>query len=205
LIGAQDHAFVLVGWLRGEDGKPVFVACDDQVGPYEVIVDPFSHYKAPWDSIMVPLPPRVFLSGESAEGKAHSVFRSLFEQTEEFSDLTEGLMAGEIVLRSVLLEGADFKHRVRALTSSEEVLRLVRYARLPHWVWIVEAHDKRLCAQGRPCVVATALFDGTSFDRRPPLDLLSVPGLVAVYPPDQGAVLTDRGSAEPQGSFLSVH
>ncbi|HEX8753777.1 MAG TPA: hypothetical protein VF731_10215 [Solirubrobacterales bacterium] len=204
LIGAQDHAFVLVGWFRDEDGRTVFVACDDQVGPYEVIADPFAHYKAPWDSIMIPLPPRVFLSGESAEGKAHSVFRSVFEQTEELGDMAERLMAEEIVLRTVLLEGAELKRRVETLTSSEEVLRLIRYARLPHWVWVVEAHDKSLCATG-PCVVATAIFDGTSYDRSPPVDILSVPGLVAVYPPDQGAVSTGDGSAEASGSLLSVH
>src|ERR1700761_1271602 len=41
LIGAGDHAFVLVGWFRRDDGGVSFVACDDQVGPYEVIDDPF--------------------------------------------------------------------------------------------------------------------------------------------------------------------
>ena len=55
LIGAEDHAFVLVGWRRDDEDQVQFIACDDRVGPYEVIPSPFEHYKTPWDSIMVPL------------------------------------------------------------------------------------------------------------------------------------------------------
>jgi len=205
LIGAQDHAFILVGYRREPDGSISFIACDDQVGPYEVIPDPFTHYKAPWDSIMIPLPPKVFLSGESAELKAHSVFRSIAEQAEGLGTLAEGLIDGGIVLRTMLRTGAELKHRVAEQTSSDQVLQMVRYARLPHWVWIVEAHDKSACEAGKPCVVATAIFDSTSFDRQPPIDILTVPGLVAVYPPDGAAIATGAGSTEPWSSLLSVH
>ena len=39
--GRQAHAFTLVGW-REEAGAIQLIACDDQVGPYEVIEDPLS-------------------------------------------------------------------------------------------------------------------------------------------------------------------
>ncbi|HET8862910.1 MAG TPA: hypothetical protein VFM94_06655 [Solirubrobacterales bacterium] len=177
---------MLIGWLRGPDGAAHFIACDDQVGPYEVIQSPFDHYKTPWDSIMIPLPPRVFLSAESADGSAHKVIRSVTEQTPQLEWLAERLVAGKIVLRTMLATGSDYKAKVAGLTSSDEILRMIRHARLPHWVWIVEAHDKDLCEDGKPCVLAAAVFDSTSFDRSPPLDVLSVPGLVVVYPPDGG-------------------
>lgn len=204
LIGAQDHAFVLVGWFREKD-ELRFVACDDQIGPYEVIDSPFSHYKTPWDSIMIPLPPRVYLSGESAEGRAHRVFRSIASQVPELKSLAEGLLREEIVLRTMLRTGSSFKHDVASQTSSDEVLRMVRLARLPHWVWIVEAHKKTACEQGEPCVVATAVFDSTSFDVSPPLDVLTLPGIVAVYPPDGAQPITASGSLEPWRSLLRVH
>lgn len=63
-IAGQGHAWVLVGWRRDAETRRVtFIACDDQVGPYEEIPSPFEHYCAPWHGIMVPLPPKVFLTG----------------------------------------------------------------------------------------------------------------------------------------------
>jgi hypothetical protein len=205
LIGAGDHAFVLVGWFRRPDGEVSFIACDDQIGPYEVIDDPFAHYKTPWDSIMVPLPPRVFLSGESAEGRAHRVFRSIAAQVPALQWLADGLVEEKIVLRTTLRAGASYKEEVAAQTSVDKSLQTVRYARLPHWVWIVEAHDKTRCEKGDPCVVATAVFDSTSFDLAPPLDVLTVPGILVVYPPDASDPVIGPGSPEPWNSLMAVH
>jgi hypothetical protein len=205
LIGAEDHAFVLVGWRRDDEGQVQFIACDDRVGPYEVISSPFEHYKTPWDSIMIPLPPRVYLSGESAEGRAHEIFRSFAEQTEQLRAMARGLADGSIALRTTLCTGSSYKREVAGLTSSDEILRMIRHARLPHWVWVVEAHDQALCAQGKPCVVAGAVFDSTAFDVEPPLDILAMPGMVFVYPPDAADVVRGKGGAGPWGSVLAVH
>lgn len=205
LIGAGDHAFVLVGWFRGEGGEVRFIACDDQVGPYEVIEDAFSHYKAPWDSIMVPLPPRVFLSGESAEGRAHRIFRSIASQAAGLEEVADRLVNGEIVLRTMLRTGSSFKTDVAKQTSSDEILRELRYARLPHWVWVVEAHQKSLCEKREACVLAAAVFDSTSYDLAPPLDALSMPEIVAVYPPDGAKPVIGIGSPDPWRSLLPVH
>jgi hypothetical protein len=205
LIGAQDHAFILVGWRRDPDGTVSFIACDDQIGPYEVIGEPFKHYKAPWDSIMIPLPPKAYLSGESAEGNAHWIFRSIGEGAGGLGFLAEGLKDDTIVLRTMLRTGATLKHEIATRTHSDEVLQMVRYARLPHWVWIVEAHDRSACEAGKPCVIAAAIYDATSFDRQPPVDILSMPGLVAVYPPDGAEHVTSPGSTEPWSSLLNRH
>jgi hypothetical protein len=205
LIGAEDHAFVLVGWRRDDEDQVQFIACDDRVGPYEVISSPFEHYKTPWDSIMIPLPPRVYLSGESAEGRAHEIFRSFAEQTDQLREMEEELVDGRIVLRTTLRTGASYKEDIGGLTSTDEILRLLRHARLPHWVWIIEAHKRELCERGEPCVVAAAVFDSTAFDSEPPLDILAMPGKVIVYPPDEADDVQRDGSAKPWVSLLPVH
>lgn len=205
LIGARDHAFVLVGWRRDDDDQVQFIACDDRIGPYEVVTSPFEHEMRPWDSIMIPLPPKVYLSAEAAEGRAHEVFRSFAAQAEQLHDIEEGLVDGSIVLRTMLRTGSRYKQEVGELTRSDETLRALRGARLPHWVWVVEAHRPDLCAKGKPCVVAAAVLDSTAFDFKPPLDILAMPGMVIVYPPDEADSVQVNGSATPWGSMLKVH
>lgn len=205
LIGAEEHAFILVGWRRDDEGQVQFVACDDGVGPYEVITSPFQHRLTPWDSFMIPLPPKVYLSAEAAESRAHEVFRSLAEQAEQLQDIEEGLVDGSIVLRTMLRTGARYKREVAGVTRSAKTLRALRHARLPHWVWVVEAHKTKLCAKEKPCVVAAAVFDSTAFDEKPPLDVLAMLSTVVVYPPDSGEEVRVPGSPTPWESLLKVH
>jgi len=203
LIGGQDHAFALVGWFR-EGDEVRFVACDDQKGPYEIIDSPFTHYKAPWHSIMVPLPPKVFLTGESAENAAYELFLAYGLNFPPLRPMADGLRAGTLQLRSSLKEVRAFKEEVQAQTTSDEVLRALRLARLPHYLWTVEAHDTAQCGAG-PCVYATALYDSTSYDRSATLNILSLPGVVGVYPPDGGGPVVVSGGGAPWQSMLTAH
>jgi hypothetical protein len=202
LIGSDDHAFVLVGWQR--DGDEVkFIACDDQVGPYEILDSPFDHYKTPWKSIMIPLPPKVFLSGEAAESAAYDILKAI--GTRGLKQLADGLASRQIQLRSSLKTGQDFKTAAASQASSDPVLRLVRLARLPHWVWAVEAHVVGACGTGKPCVIAEVVLDSTSSDLSPRMDVVALPGLVATFPPDGGNVATEQAGAELWASLLGAH
>ena len=177
-----------------------FIACDDQLGPYEVIDDPFAHYKT-LDSAVVPLPPRVF---ERRVGKeAHRVFRSIAAQTPALKWLADGLLQEGIVLRTTLRTGASYKEEVASQTSKDKSLQTVRFCPLPHIGCGCVAHDKARCDKGEPCVVATAVFDSTSFDLAPPLDVLTVPqkpGFREAADPVIGP-----GSPEPWNSLMTVH
>ncbi len=202
LIGTTDHAFVLVGWLR--DGEHVrFIACDDQVGPYELIDSPFSHREAPWQSMMIPLPTKVFLGGESAENAAYETISAL--ATGDLKPLAQALAAGTVQLRSSLRTGSDFKRAVDAQARSDEVLRLVRLARLPHWAWTVEAHVRSACDAEQDCVIAEVVLDSTSCDLSPREDVIALPGLVATFPPDGGEVQTTDAGVRPWASLLTAH
>ena len=206
LIGTEDHAFVLVGWRRDDEGQVQFIACDDRIGPYEIISSPFEHYLTPWETIMIPLPPRVYLSGESAEGRAHEHFRTFAKLAPQIAEMEERLTNGEIELRTMLRTGASFKEDITTLIKSEQIVRMVREARLPHWVWIVEAHDRELCRKGRAaCVLGMAVFDSTSFDSPPQLDALMLRGSVFVYPPDEATKLEGTVEDKPWRSLLNVH
>lgn len=204
LIGGSAHAWVLVGWRRDEAGKVTFIACDDQVGPYEEISSPFEHYRAPWHSIMVPLPPKVFLTGEAAENEAYKVLRSIWNANTDTKPLAEGLRSRQIQLRTRLADIRTFKRDIAKQTSSDEVLRAIRLTPLPHFVWIVEAHLRSACYKGN-CVAAAVLYDATSSDHDPRMCAISVPGAVALYGPSNVSAKVIPASGELWSSMLPEH
>ncbi len=204
LVAGRNHAWVLVGWRRTAEGGVTFIACDDQVGPYEEIESPFGHYRAPWHSIMVPLPPKVFLTGETAENDTFRTLRGVWSASDVATPLADALQAGHIQLRTRLKNVRALKREIGEQTTSDEALRAVRLARLPHFVWVVEAHLRSACGNAN-CVVAMVLYDATSSDHEPRRSAMAVPGAVAIYNPDGQPAQIVRGSATPWRSMLSAH
>jgi hypothetical protein len=187
-IATDDHAFVIVGWYR--DGEWIrFIANDDQRGPYQVIQSPFTDERGTWQAIMVPLPPSVLLSGESVENGAYFWLRALGSSSsasQDWRQIAERVGTKAISLRTVLCSANDYKRELERRDVDPAAVRLLRLARLPRFVWIVEAHDREARASGKPCVRAEILFDSTSTDFQPRMDALLMPELCMVYPPDHG-------------------
>jgi hypothetical protein len=204
LVAGDCHAWVLVGWKRDDDGAVVFVACDDQIGPYEEIRDPFGHYRAPWHSIMVPLPPKVFLPAETAENHAHMLLRSIWSSNPELRPLASGLASGEVQLRTYLRNVRTVKRDIAEQTSSDEVLRGLRMLPLPHFVWVVEAHRTEACHTAS-CVASAVLYDSTSSDHAPRYAAIAIPGAVALFPPDPGTGRALPAGDDPWRSLLPAH
>jgi hypothetical protein len=210
MIANATHAWVLVGWFR-RNGRIRFVACDDQQGPYEVIESPFTDHRAPWLAIMVPLPPKVYMSGEMAETWGHQSFRAFGFSAgapPSWHALARALATTPkgVSLRTFLRDGRDYKAGVQLQGRDPAVTRALRLARLPHYVWVVEAHDRRLRDAGKPSVLAEVVFDTNSSDhihREPRRDALSMPGLLVVTPPDDGNPVGVLCRDRPWRSHLS--
>jgi hypothetical protein len=204
LVGTLDHAFVIVGYYeeQTDDGKLIrFIACDDQVGPYEVIDNPLRDgRRGPWEALMVPLPPRAWLPGEAAENDAYeTLFGLQFGDSnvvpEAWIDLGRRVASNDVSLRTMLIPGREYKQKLLAQNRPADVVRELRLARLSNWVWVVEAHDRDARTAGNPCVLADFVYDSTSFELPTPNRLaVSYPGLTVVVPPDKGKSTTALGS-----------
>jgi hypothetical protein len=198
LIGTEDHAFVVVGWFL--DGNEIrFVVNDDQQGPYQVVDFPFADVRGTWRAIMVPLPPSVLLSGETAEGRAHFILRALGSSPNAdplWAELATKLVTkvngkAEVSLRTILCDASAYKRKLDSRNLDPDVMRLLRLARLPHYVWVVEAHDRAARRAGDPSVVAEVIFDSTTSDNdlSPPEEsmlALLMPKFAIALPPDGG-------------------
>lgn len=174
----EHHAFVIVGWRDDGDGQVTLIACDDQVGPYELLDGAAGRddLRGDWVSLMVPLPRPVLLTGEAAETRARAIVvlaAARADPTKQEADLAalapdlETLRGGDVSIRSRLLRGRDLKGLLRADERGRDAVRLLRLARLPEHVWLVELHSRQARRDGRPCVLAELVFDSTSHDLRP--------------------------------------
>lgn len=207
LVATANHAFVLVGWFRDGDGPIRLVACDDQRGPYEIIDSPFTDDRAPWQALMIPLPPKVYLSGEMAETVAHRRFRE-WGGTEGAPAAWASLEAGlrdksTVSLRTVLIDSRKYKAALSDQGRPEGMVRVLRLARLPQWVWVVEAHDRALRKAGEPSVLAEVVFDTTSSDLSPREDAIVLPGAVKTNPPEGGEADVEVFPESAWSSLLS--
>jgi hypothetical protein len=185
-IGTADHAFTVVGWKR--DGAHVrFVVNDDARGPYLRIDSPLDDVpRRPWQLMMVPMPPKVYLGAEGAENAGYTTLSVLGAATGASASMTSlsvNVANGDVALRTLLLDGNHYKDKLRQRGVDAETVRLLSLARLPHYVWVVEAHDVMKCAADEPCVIAEVVFDSTSHDARPRKDALLGPGFASTFPP----------------------
>lgn len=202
LIATDDHAFTVVGWFR-ERGQIRFVACDDQVGPYEVIESPFRDHRLPWRHIMVPLPPKVLLSAEMAEHHAHRAVQSLSTAPiKAWQALAQRLSAGELSLRTQLKSNAEYKQALGAQGRPDPFVRQLRLTPMANWVWVVEVHERKLRAAGKDCVVAEAVWDSTSHDREPINSALSLPLTTRTTSPSTGSSSVNDPFLSPWRSQL---
>lgn len=186
------HGWNLVGWFR-EEGKIKFVASDDNIGPYEVIDSPFEDARrAPWRALMVPLPPKVYMSAEMAENWAHQLIRSFGKSQgapPEWVKLANDLAVTpkkEISLRTFLREANDYKEALPSQGRPAPVVDALRLGPLPRFVWVIEAHDRKRRDSGDAAVLAEVVLDPHSSDRErqfPRIDSISLPGFTMITPP----------------------
>jgi hypothetical protein len=180
----SEHAFTLVGWNSGEDGTTRLIACDDRIGPYEEICSPESDSgeRGQWRGFMIPLPTKVYLTGEAAENRARQMVSAESDHAIEDRDSVESdfsriapklsFLGDGVSVRSRLIESRRYKTMLSRQGRHLEAIRVARMAHLPHWIWVVEFQNSHLRRRGEPCVLAEIVFDSTSHDERPDVSLL---------------------------------
>ena len=183
ILTEDDHAFTLVGWHQGAEGIE-FIACDDQVGPYGGVT--YTPDKSKWSGIMVPVPPKLFLSGEAAEMWAYSTFQIEVDEAQEgqvdpapeATRIVEGLNEKDrpVSVRSHLVLAREYKAMLADRGLDEPAIRLLRLASLPKWVWVVEFQERSQRVDGKACVFAEVVLDSTSSDELPEINATVMQG-----------------------------
>jgi hypothetical protein len=195
LVGTLNHAFVLSGYRRTDTPRPgwiEFVRHDDQTGPYGIVsdvladIDPTTgNVYGPWRTMQVPMPEKVWLAPEVAERKggeylqgASSRIASAFPGPKPFTDLDDLIGEDRLRLHTYVIRSNAFKGDLARRGLDTNIRRTYSLARLPRYVWVVEAIDKDLRNAGQPCVLGEAVLDATSSDHDPQQLALHIHGVM---------------------------
>ena len=121
----------------------------------------------------VPLPDKLWLAPEPAERKGGQFLLNASDRIASaaphplpFTPLKDLIAANQLALRTYAIRSNDFKRNLGEGASHRHPAR-VRLARLPRFIWVVEAIDRQLRQAGAPCVLGEAVLDGTSSDHAP--------------------------------------
>lgn len=192
------HAMVVCGYTRkaedGTDGPTTLIVNDDRRGPYlrvnnvEREDDPDGGVEYRWEHLLAPMPERLWLPGEAAErfgwDQLLRAARSAQSAVKSAETLLKLQRDGQLTIRTFAIETNRFKRRFARNCSDVAVVEEYMYARMPKYLWVVEAIHKGRRAAGKPSVLAEILFDATSDEERPEVLSLRLPGLLALPRPN---------------------
>jgi hypothetical protein len=190
------HTFVLSGYRarHSNPGEPTvsYIRQDDEVGPYQLVEDRRQDPWGEWDFAIVPLPSKVYVSGEDAEQVgaeriAHQALTSPHERGRRFFELLEK----RVTFRSSVISSNDFKVTLSARGMPENVAWLYQRIPMSRFVWVVEAVDRDEDAAGRRCVLAEAVIDATDHLRDQHVLAWRIPGEMWQWLPDEDEVRYD--------------
>jgi hypothetical protein len=191
ITAGAGHAFVLVGYRRVQPGTPQerihFIRQDDEVGPYQVVENFLLDDYSPWQYLIVPLPAKVYLSGEKAEvlGQARLATSAADSASPAARQLHAAIVAHQVSFRSTVLKSNSFKTGLERRGVADPVASIYRRMPMSHWIWVVEAIDRTARDRGDPCVLAEAIIDATDHLRDLHVLAWRIPGQLVQWDPDE--------------------
>jgi hypothetical protein len=210
LVGTADHAFVLCGYQReprkaGRDWIR-FIRQDDQWGPYIEVSSVFNdsdqagNQYAPWQLLIAPLPDKLWLPAEPAEGsggvRLEELATGVVAAVPEAQVLLDRIQSGRLTLRTYAASSNDWKVALAGRVAPD-LVREYRTARFSRYIWVVEAIDREARTAGQPSVLGEAIFDATSSDSDPNPLAVHVPGVALVARTDGGLRFPIRCDPSP--------
>lgn len=181
IVAGRGHAWVLVGYTRSyenDDPRIEFIRQDDEVGPYQGVPDfNFDDY-SPWEYLIVPLPPKLYVAGEEAEVEGEEWLARAFALDGVDYDPTVH------ALRTTAMLSNEFKAGLVARGVPKNQAASLRRASMSRWIWIVEVVDRSQRHCHAPAVLGEVIVDATDHarDRRPLA--VRTPQSLRVFSPD---------------------
>jgi hypothetical protein len=184
IVISNEHAWICVAYRRSPSAghtRLTLYRHDDAIGPYIRIEDPFNEpNKAhqPWHSALLPLPPKIYMTGERAEAVGRWWFTRYLKTAPTADPLSQAAAAGELTYMTYGQRSSVYKQALVLRSGFDPALaREYRLSSWPRNLWVIEAIDRRLRDATRPCVLGEVIIDPTAHHEPTALD----PGILATH------------------------
>jgi hypothetical protein len=194
VVVTDDHATVLVGYgrRRGKDHL-YFVRHDDSLQPYGRVKAWNKDRRGSWALIMVPLPGRIYLAGEIAEGISRQQLHALVTDK---SDL-EHLVDADTRIRSYCIRAFEYKQQMVERGLPDDVRASQARTPTSNWIWITELQDRNAAKLGKRCVIGELALDATCDAEDPQFLFANFPGTTYLWDRDHDDPAVVANSREP--------
>ncbi len=187
------HAVAICGYERrpnepAPERDTALVYQDDAAGPYLVIDNVLNNRLTPWEVVIIPLPTKLWVGGEPVEYDGANELARLADLASQPPNSTNALLSllhhNNLRLRTYAIPSSDFKNRLPCRGMDDVLVRAYRLARLPRFIWVVEALDRTRRDKGSAHVVGEAIYDSTSSQYDPEILACHVPGIAWIRKTD---------------------
>jgi hypothetical protein len=138
--------------------------------------------------MVVPLPAKVYLSGEEAEVIGEEYLRQALEDhpSTESANLLTKLEDPDrpLSFRTTVIQSNDFKTSLDHRGVPKDLAAIYRRMQMSRWIWTVELVDRARRNDGERFVLAEVIIDATDHVRDRHALGYRVPGVIAQWDPD---------------------
>lgn len=202
IVFSQNHVWLIVGYTRkgsAAHSQLTLYRHDDAAGPYIRVDDPWNEPSAshqPWLQVIIPLPPKIYMTGERAEVVGRWWFEQWLQTAPATNPLKEVQAKGELTFRTIGMDSSDYKFGLAKRHGFDsDIARRYRMAPWPRNLWIVEAVDRTLRGDPGGSVLGEVIIDPTANHYASPHE----PGILAAHAPGYWWQLVPDTDAEDQG------
>jgi hypothetical protein len=193
IVATHGHAFLVIGYERkvNPDGRQDirFLRQDDEAGPYQWVDQwRIDEKYGPWQYVIAPLPQKVYLAGDLAEGFGE---RKLKDELRHSSDAADQALLARLEhqdrplsWRATVMPSNDFKRGLVRRGFPDNVAARYQWAQLPRYVWVVELTDRAKRDDKARCVLGEVIIDPTDHIRDVRPLLWRIPSGLGTYLPD---------------------
>jgi hypothetical protein len=186
MVYSGNHIWIIVAYARvasAGHGNLTLYRHDDAMGPYIRVDDPWNEPSpdhTPWAQVIMPLPPKIYMTAERAEAIGRWWFEEWITTADPANPLSQAHQQGDFTVRIYGIDSSEYKFALDSRTGFDsDVARQYRLAPWPRNLWVIEAVDRKLRGTASGSVLGEVIIDPTANHYPSRLD----PGILAAHAP----------------------
>lgn len=186
IVASDNHVWLIVAYSRSASAghpKLTLYRHDDAAGPYVRVDNPWDECEPqhrPWKQVLLPLPPKIYMTAERAEEIGQWWFDRWLKSADPKNPAVDAAGSKNLSFRTYGVNSSEFKFALKDRVGFDSSVAIkYRMTPLPRNLWVIEAVDRRLRGNQPEDVLGEVLIDPTASHYTMAHD----PGIIAAHAP----------------------